>query len=112
MPKALHRQIIDTAESAGFDIYGPDLLCRALAVIYIFNSEEFALDPTLHLIAAKGQDLMVKAHERKDIDILRKFRGYVRQVQECQADWLKEFCERFKIKVTRDIRLCLPGAEE
>jgi hypothetical protein len=105
------RQIVDAAESAEFSIYGPDLLCRALAVIYHFGGEDFVFKPALKLIAAKGQALMVKAHAEKDIEILRKFQGYAKQVEMCQADWLEPFCHRFNITITNNIKDHFPVAQ-
>jgi hypothetical protein len=113
----LHRQIIDTAKSAGFSVYGDDFMGRFLAVLYVYGNEEFVMDKRLRAIARHGKDLILAAAWDRRADSLHEdalrvvslFKKYHREIAEKRAHWLESFVKRLGVSVTSDMRSDFPA---
>lgn len=92
--------LIETCEQAEIPIYGPDFLCRTLAILHCYGggpgSEHFRA-PVGHAVAMRAGAMLDAAIRRKDFATVKKFQNYVRQLQANDAPWLERTLDKLNI---------------
>ena len=100
MAQSMIEQCAAAAEAAGFRIWGADFLCRALAIIYCYGGGpggEHFRTPLGHTVAMKAGELLDESIRKRNFEVVKKFRGYVHELQQNNASWLEMTLDRLNI---------------
>ena len=93
-------ELLSACDAAEIPIYGTDFLCRTLAILHCYGGgpggENFRA-PLGHAVAMKAGAMLDAAILKKDWSIVKKFQGYVRELQYNKASWLDETLDKLNI---------------
>jgi hypothetical protein len=100
MPENIFAQLLATAKEAGLNIYSTDYLCRFLVILYVYGDaeEEFVINSRLTAIANLAHEMIEKACDEGNAEIIKKIQTYYAQVIKNEAVWLDADLERLGIK--------------
>lgn len=92
--------LLAACDQAGIPIYGPDFLCRTLAILHCYGggpeSEHFRA-PVGHAVAMRAGAMLDDAIRRRDFAFIKKFQNYVKELQADKAPWLERTLEKLNI---------------